>query len=113
MLIYLSGLILIITHQFCDKQKENEKAPKKDLLLATKTIRRRKDQNQTTKKNPQRTKRNGGVHQKTKKEMRRVKVKKEHGFLIVTDKETDEQLLVTESWFWFILVSLLNNWKLK
>jgi len=45
--------------------------------------------------------------------MRRVKVKKEHGFLIVTDKETDEQLLVTESWFWFILVSLLNNWKLK
>jgi hypothetical protein len=45
--------------------------------------------------------------------MKKVKVKKEEGFLIVTDKETGEQLLVTESWFWFIFVSLCNNWQLK
>jgi len=45
--------------------------------------------------------------------MKKVKVIKEDGFLIVKDKETNKELLVTESWFWFMFVCLCNNWKLK
>jgi len=46
--------------------------------------------------------------------MRLVKVvKDEDNFLTVTDKETGETLLITESWFWFMFVSIINGWRLK
>lgn len=43
--------------------------------------------------------------------MRKVKVKKKDGFLIVTDVNTGKELLVTSSWVWFWLYWLSNNWR--
>ena len=45
--------------------------------------------------------------------MRKVKVKKEDGFLTVSDADTGEELLVTSSWFWFWMYWISNKWTLK